>query len=517
MIDRPKSRDALVMDALEAELGPGVDTAASGDPRQGARPGSGASEDARLAELARIVGQNDRFRDLLRVPADSGRQSASYDDAPRQWEGQPANNEGAAHLNAYVSAHRDDGAAYQGHTQGQTQGYAPGYAAADGRDAAVQWDAAQPGYQAQQSYPGAYAAPAQDWAGNGQAGGYYADNAGHVGSPDPLQAIEGSRLRRRAPSRRPLYSAVAVIALCVSASAGYFALRGPGSDTGGEAAIVKADSSPVKVKPPAENAAEPAATKEIYEQLAKPTGNTKVVANNEQPVDVEQTLRQQRAAAVAAGKLPSEVNEDAGTFGAPGLQPLPTHASNRDPRSGLGEPRKVRTVSIGPDGKVRDNGQQVASAPVTAPVKAPALAAAPRAGAATPATTTAPAQAPKVAKQEHRVPSTAVDTTTTGSVGSAATAPAPKPKPTVAAVPVSRGGFSVQLGAPGSDQEAKTLAASLKRKYPALAGHNTAVVKAQTNGKTIYRLRVPGLSRDSANNLCQQLKSVGGSCFVAQG
>lgn len=551
MTDRSSSRVALDFDALEAGI------AASG----GAARGSGASEDARLAELARIVGQNDRFRDLLRMPAADDRQFQTAPVTQQHWDSPAPRHEEPAHMRTWVGGSELAGGhdAAQVHHANQDQWDAPhqphaqmqpepawqetatagqhasrGYAAYDQEPAAAYAHGSHPQGQAaygqgpydQEPYGhnshgqnshglNAYERDGHDLHGGGApssghpSGHYGAGRHDFAPAPDPLAAVEGARLRRQRPSRTPLYAAVGVVALCVAASAGYFGLRG-GSSGGGEAPLIQADASAVRVKPPVEGNAAPAPTKEIYEQIAKPPGETKVVANNEQPVDVEQTLRQQRAAAVASGKLPSEVG-DSGTFGAPGVAPLPTHAANRDPRAGLGEPRRVQTVSIGPDGKVRATGQ-----PQVAAVQPPAGAAQ---AAVTPAAKTMPPVRPvqqAAVKQDHRVASTMVDNTTTGSLEAASAPKAVAPK-AVAAAPAGKGGFAVQLGAPGSEQEAKTLAASLKRKYNVLASHNTAVVKAQANGRTIYRLRVPGLSRDSATSLCMQLKSVGGNCFVAQG
>ncbi|MGV2979100.1 SPOR domain-containing protein [Camelimonas sp. ID_303_24] len=505
MTDRSSSRVALDLDALEAGI------ASTGEPSRA----GGASEDARLAELARIVGQNDRFRDLLRAPAGGDRV------APLQaaWqEPAPAHAEDPAHLRAWMNTPATGHAAAHdaGAADPQWDAYHQRQQPASYQQAAA-WDDAgqvQHGHgsahagQGWDGGAGAAASGAASWPAQPEQDHYGAGRHEFAPALDPLEAIEGARLRRRRRSRTPLYAAVGVVALCVAASAGYFGLRGGGAGGSGEAPVIHADASAVKVKPPADSAAAPAPTKEIYEQIARAPGETKVVASNEQPVDVEQTLRQQRAAAVAAGKLPSEVGNESGTFGAPGVAPLPTHAANRDPRSGLGEPRRVRTVSIGPDGKVRDAGQQQAAVPQS--VRETAQAPTPAARPTPPARPMQQASA----KQEHRVQPTMVDNTPTGSVDAAAAAPKPK---AVAAAPAGKGGFAVQLGAPGSEQEAKAMAASLKRKYGVLASHGTAVVKAQSNGRTIYRLRVPGLSRESATSLCQQLKSVGGSCFVAQG
>jgi cell division septation protein DedD len=75
----------------------------------------------------------------------------------------------------------------------------------------------------------------------------------------------------------------------------------------------------------------------------------------------------------------------------------------------------------------------------------------------------------------------------------------------------------VQLGAPGSEHEAREVFANLKRRYPAQLGPlQPTIVKAQSGGRTVYRVRVGEMSRDEATKLCQRLKSAGGSCFVAR-
>ena len=80
----------------------------------------------------------------------------------------------------------------------------------------------------------------------------------------------------------------------------------------------------------------------------------------------------------------------------------------------------------------------------------------------------------------------------------------------------STGKFAVQLAAPADQQEAKDASARFQRQYAeALAGHTPTIKAADSAGRTVYRVRVGGLSRDQANALCAKLKSSGGNCFVA--
>jgi len=75
----------------------------------------------------------------------------------------------------------------------------------------------------------------------------------------------------------------------------------------------------------------------------------------------------------------------------------------------------------------------------------------------------------------------------------------------------------VQLGAPGSDAEAKGLIARVQQRHgAALAGYQPTVRRASVDGREVYRVRVVGLSQTEANGLCDRLKTAGGNCFVAR-
>jgi hypothetical protein len=66
-------------------------------------------------------------------------------------------------------------------------------------------------------------------------------------------------------------------------------------------------------------------------------------------------------------------------------------------------------------------------------------------------------------------------------------------------------------------EEARDAVGRLSRKFAAeLGGLKPAVVKAEVGSRTVYRVRVKGLSSDDANTLCARLKAGGGSCFVAR-
>jgi hypothetical protein len=78
-------------------------------------------------------------------------------------------------------------------------------------------------------------------------------------------------------------------------------------------------------------------------------------------------------------------------------------------------------------------------------------------------------------------------------------------------------GWSVQLGAPRSQAEAKSDRTRLIAKYAsALNGSTISERKAIVNGETVYRLRVVDLSKAGAEALCTRLKVDGGNCFIVK-
>ena len=75
----------------------------------------------------------------------------------------------------------------------------------------------------------------------------------------------------------------------------------------------------------------------------------------------------------------------------------------------------------------------------------------------------------------------------------------------------------MQLAAPGSEADAKATSSRLAKKFAgSLGGHHLGFHKAESNGKSVFRVRVSSLSKPDAVSLCEKLKADGGSCFVAK-
>jgi hypothetical protein len=323
-----------------------------------------------------------------------------------------------------------------------------------------------------------------------------------------------------ARSRKGLFTVAALVVAGAVGVGGMLMYRGHGAKTAnGEPPVVKADAGPVKVAPQAPGGVEiPNQNRQLYEGRGQgaPEGQTRIVSREEQPVDVRQAVRDNTPAA----------------------SPSPGTAS---PMSALGEPRRVRTVSIRPsDGTVIPPGSgtgaspsatlpsapksptTVASIPSPSPAaQAPAAVAPPRAQIEPRTTSTPQARTPEPPRP---APALAPVPATPATPVAAAPPPAPKPQlptkvataePPSAAKPTEgSGGYAVQLGVRNSDDEARAAFKQLQQKFSELGGRAPAIQQADSNGKTIYRLRVAGMSKDGASTLCDKLKAAGGQCFV---
>ncbi|HEY5798070.1 MAG TPA: SPOR domain-containing protein [Bosea sp. (in: a-proteobacteria)] len=344
-------------------------------------------------------------------------------------------------------------------------------------------------------------------------------------------------------SRKGLYAAAALIVVCVAGVGAAMSLRGTSIRSDGQPPTIAADTGPTKVVPANPGGAEiPNQNKQIYERPGDaPAGQTKVVSREEQPVDVQQAARSLPARVV----LPGPANGTATTPAANALSQAPAVIA-RDPAPmepaltpvppvpGLGEPRRVRTVSIRPDGTPAPAANGAASYTNGALPMATGSAPPVRPGAiapADPAATTASAQprprpattptqeapkAPETAKvQERAAATTPSSPMRVASAPPAAQAPA---APATAAVRSGTGDFVVQLAAPGSESEARATFAALQRKYPGQLGGQAPIVRKTelAGGKTVYRLRVGPYSRDDATTMCTQLQAAGGQCFIAK-
>ncbi|MGF9758325.1 SPOR domain-containing protein [Microvirga sp. 0TCS3.31] len=456
MSESPKPRFAIDLNEIERQL------AQAGAPQNHQ---ASASRNDPLAELARIVGQDDPFQSILANDGSSRprQQGASVDDF-------------FAVRDTMTPATREV----------PVRAPEPAYAR-------------QPAHQDQVSYE-------QDSYGNeAYAQDYYSDQAAQY----PDQGYEDTdRLDyppvEKARSRKGPIAIAAVVGALVLGGGGAYMASGSSSITGGEPPLIKANNEPTKVQPQNPGGVEiPNQNKQIYER-ANQNGATKVVNREEQPVDVQQAVRMNgNAVADATG----------GTIGASG-KPQQTASLN------LGEPKKVRTVTIRPDGTTAGEApapQPAASAAMTLPPQAHS-APVQMASAQVPVAQPKPAASTPVAAPATPAP-------TPKPVAAAATptsTPAPQqvasvqPAASAATETTGGGGFAVQLGVAASEAAAQSVFASFQRKYSDLGGQSSMIRKAEVNGNTVYRVRVGPMSKEEASSLCSKLQGQGGQCFVAK-
>lgn len=276
------------------------------------------------------------------------------------------------------------------------------------------------------------------------------------------------------PARRKNRMILAMVAggivLAVIGVGGVFAYRMNSSNESTQSAgtqppVIKAGSAPVKTAGPTPSTPSSDGQKLIYDRVGgAQTSNERVVPREEQPVDVN-------AAA----------------------------AANQAVNGGTTEPKKVKTLTVRADGTV--------VTPQTAPAQTPSrpVGVAPVAY--------APNQNPLPVAPPTPTPVTPVPTTSSAPSAPAATA-AVTPAPTA---PAGSGAYVVQVSSQKSETDALGSWKVLQSRYPQLLGSYKATVKKADLGDrgVYYRAQVgPFTTREQANDLCNSLRAQGGDCLV---
>jgi hypothetical protein len=432
----------------------------------------------------------------------------------------------------------------------------------------------------------------------------YGSDAGALESDD-FTPMEPPRSRRR------LGAVMALVTLTAVGAAGAYTWRKMGGDfvSSGPPPLIKADNAPLKVAPENPGGMDiPNQNRQIYEGRADST-RSRVLDRQEQPIDVREAARQMPAPeAPAPAPAAPQANGVAGTVpssppavvaaapSAPAAVPNGVNASvaavaPRNPAlNALGEPRRVRTVAVRPDGSaigaagglmVSDPNTPVlpagqvpppisvstisipanpAAAPAPQATPAPAASATPVTDGSTPSATATPIQVLPPSRPRALLANASPEPVATGAaepstgglfqpadVGrtDANDAPVPAdaarsvtvrppsrpsrlgqqvaatdsvaelPEQQASAAPAGARTYSVQLAVRPSEDAARTAYDQLSDKFATeLGGKPATVTQAQVNGRSVYRVRVTPLSREDANTLCTRLKASGGQCFV---
>jgi hypothetical protein len=429
-----------------------------------------------LAELARLIGQADPFADLkgrgtarnppdnLRAgdrPAPEERRSAPEARSAPEWLARPA-PPADRHDDHYADEPHDDYRADPYEAQDS-------YEAKDDHDYAPQ-DQYDDRARAQPAYNGGRApvGEAYDVGGGNQyrvalpaaddydEDSYYADD-GHM-PPHEDGAVPARK-------RGGLVTIAAVLGLAVIGTAGAFGYRAytSGSISGGTPPVIRADTTPAKTIPPQAAADVDAQGKPFQDRIAALSAPERVIPREEQPMALPVTT--------PAMTAPRQSVQSAA--------PLTTAA----PPANANEPKRVRTMTIRPDG-----------ADATAPVQAPPS------SAAAPGTTRSLAPSAPMAIAPQSDPSSRTKV-------AARTPPA-----------VSAGGaYVVQVSAQKTEAEALSSYQTMQSKYPGVLANRTANIRrADLGDKGVYfRAQIgPFATSEQANTFCTSLKDAGGQCIV---
>jgi hypothetical protein len=466
--------------ALPPTRGPAASTAPAGnDP---------------LAELARLIGQNDPFAEFGRqADANVPRQSAAALDWPPQTQqrdvaGQAPTAPPLADPQQFGNAPFDRppfaGDRYQAAADAAdappygVPGYPPPQAGGDfGQDL----------YQ-QNPDPNAYPQQEPD-----QALGY-----GQYGAEDDDYYDDVPANRRRIG----IIAIAGVFALAVIGTAGAFGYRAifGSSSSSTPPPVIKADTAPSKIVPAAASK-DVQDSKMITDRVNERGQGERLVSREEQPMPI---TADRPANSVFPQSQGSAAQLGSGIVG--------------------GDAKRVRTIVIRPD---QANGaSQPSAVPEPAPMQPEPAAAqpqprvvntAPARQAAPPRTINEAAAEPPPRPAAPPEPSNAPL-----SLNPNATAPAPAARraasaPTRLAATTAGGGYAVQVTAQRSEADAQAAFRSLQAKYPSqLGGQQPLIKRVDLGAKGIYyRVMIgPYGSSGDASSVCSSLKAAGGACIV---
>lgn len=321
-------------------------------------------------------------------------------------------------------------------------------------------------------------------------------------------------------SRKSLYLTGSALAVLVVGIGGALALRDSGG-AGGTIPTITASADKMKIK--AEGGAEKAVRSVSVLQSGKSGSQpSKVVQNGEQPIDLAQVPAEpKKARRIKEEELSKKLNLADRNMAKP-IAVAPARIQSRRAAGGyFPEPRKVRTVMVRPDGSLIDPTASIKPAvkKVAAPVvRMPRSVQPARVEPATRSRAVAPNRRKAAARANVAKPVRSARPARNANTRSAALDLTPQRGRNAVRAPVaSGGGYAVQLAAPASANAARSVAKRMRAKFGSVFGGRTpAVVRAVVKSRTVYRVRVTGLSRGSASKMCSQVKSKGGRCFVAR-
>jgi hypothetical protein len=305
--------------------------------------------------------------------------------------------------------------------------------------------------------------------------GYEADSA------DEYQADEYGYEGSSAKRRYPVKVAVAVLGLAVFGTAGAFGYRTvlKGGHQG-PPPVIHADNTPTKIVP--SNASGDSGSKPINERLGD-ASQERIVKREETPVQLPGPATMPLSGVTNSVPPPSALAAAAAPTGpavAPPATSLPAGAG------GTTEPKRVRTVSIRADQALSGGAPATRSLTRTAAL--------------------APAGSPPSSGSAPLALTPQAVNAAAGVVGSTDPAPA-RPR---------AGSFVVQVSAQKSESEAEAAFHAMQARYAVLGGRQPLIRRKDQGDRGVFYVAQVGPfgTKDEASQMCESLKSAGGTCFV---
>jgi hypothetical protein len=293
-------------------------------------------------------------------------------------------------------------------------------------------------------------------------------------------------------SRGGLVTFVVVLCLAGVGTAGAFAYRSLFRGSAGNSPpVILADSSPNKIVPTNQSSDSTGQADSARPDL----GNAeRMVSREERPLNVDNASSAPTVFPSPAAQPPMAANTP------PVLAPAPQAA----PPAAPGEPRRVRTVIIRPG---QQGDPRVASSNAAFPTGSTGA---------------------RNANQKPGPPSDGEAPLSLAPQGSppadsspahpklASTASRPVSPPVNSPAATAAGSFFVQIAAQKSEEDAQTTFRAMQAKYPGQLGGRQLVIRRKDLDKGVfYGVQVgPFASREDAVQLCESLKSAGGSCMI---
>lgn len=492
--------------------------AGGGYDRDGRARASDNAESDPLAELARLIGQNDPFggrppigRANLTVqpqarPAEPPPSYDNYDDdsyadpepeeapAPPSWMQRRAARQEAPPppppQDEYPSVVHPLQRYAAAHPPAEPDDYDPAHLFADTPDERHEHEPQEPDLtRYDEALYGGFDLQAQT-AQHDQA---YADD-GYGYEEDQFEAVDE-------PGRRGgMITVVAVLALAVFGVGGAFAYRTyTGSARSGEPPIIRADAGPTKIIPASADAG-----MKVPDRMTSGDGTEKIVSREETPIDPARA-----GPRVVFPPLTSNGSMPMPSGVVPPSAPSPS-ASAPNGTFSNNEPHRIKTLSV--RGDQADAGMPAGAVPPAAPARpAPRVAATGARTAAANANANAPLSLSPQADAPAAPEPPPVRMASTNPVQAAPSAPS---TPSAA----GSGSYLVSVTSQPSEADAHASYRALQSKYPSVLGSQSPVV-ARANSKSgaaTYRAGVSFGTSAEAAQFCHNYQAAGGQCWVVK-